>query len=88
MISRLVLNLRSVLPDNTTEYYHPGSASSINFRRVTPDQTFLTRTIRNLGADMFVSGYTTGVAGDSDEMEVGIPLVNVSGRSEVSGNIP
>ena len=82
MISRLVLNLRSV----STEY-HSGS-SGRNMHRVIPDQSFLTRTIGNLGEDMFISRYTTGIAGDSeDKTEVGIPLVNVSRKSEVSGNI-
>ena len=81
MISRLVLNLRS---DNTE--YHSGCVSPINIRRVVPDESFLTRTIGNLGDDVVVSGYTTEVAGDSENL--GIPLVNVStGRSEVSRNI-
>ena len=75
MISRLVLNLRSV-----TAEYHSGS-SGLNMHRVMPDQSFLTRTIDNLGEDMFVS------TGDSeDRLEVGIPLVNVPRKSEVSGN--
>jgi hypothetical protein len=82
MISRLVLNLRSL----STEY-HSGS-SGPNMHRVIPDQSFLTRTI---GEDiMFVSsGYTPAAAGHSeDKLEVGIPLVNVSRRSEVLGNTP
>jgi hypothetical protein len=82
MISRLVLNLRSVSTD-----YHSGS-SGLNMHRVIPDQSFLTRTIGNLGEDMFVSGYSTAVAEDSeDKLEVGIPLVNVSRRSGFPGNI-
>jgi len=86
MISRLVLNLRSVYTNTEDD---SDSASPIKIRRVIPDQSFLTRTIGNLGEDVFVSGYTTGVAGDSeDKTEVGIPLANVSERSEVSGNIP
>ena len=53
-----------------------------------PDESLLTRTIGNLGENMFVSGYTASVAGDlEDKTEVGIPLVNVSRRSEVSRNI-
>ena len=55
-----------------------------------PDQSFLTRTIGNLGEDMFGSGYTTStaVSRDSEDKlrEGDIPLVNVSRRSEFSGN--
>ena len=77
MISRLVLNLRSL----STEY-HSGSTSPIKIRRGIPDQSFLTTIIGNLGEDMFVSRYSTSVAGDlEDKLEVGIPLVNVSRRS-------
>jgi hypothetical protein len=84
MISRLVLNLRSAV---STEY-HSGS-SGINIHRVIPDQSFLTRTIGNLGEEMFISGHTTSVArGSEDELEVEIPLVNVSKKSEFPGDIP
>ena len=88
MISRLVLNLRSVLPDKTASEYHSGSATPINIRRIIPDQTLLSRNIDDLGEDVFVSKRTTEVAGGSNKTEQGIPLVNVSRRSEVSGNIP
>jgi len=84
MISRLVLNLRSA----STEY-HSGP-SGLNIHRNIPDQSFLTRTIGNLGEDMFVSGYTTSTAvsrDSEDKLEGEIPLVNVSRRSEFSGNI-
>ena len=47
------------------------------------------RLIGNLGEDVSFSEYTTRVGGDSeDKTKVGIPLANVSGRSEVLGNIP
>ena len=82
MISRLVLNLRSVSSE-----HHSGSFGR-DMHRGMPDQSFLTRTIGNLGEDMLVSGFTTAVVGHSENKpEVGIPLVNVSRRSEVSGNI-
>lgn len=87
MVSRLVLNLRAAYTEPDSEL---DSTSPIHMRRVIPDQSFLTRTIGNLGEDVFVSGYTTGVSGDSeDRTEEGIPkTVNVSRRSGVSGNIP
>jgi len=70
MISRLVLNLRSV----PTEYHHSGSSG---IHRGIPDQSFLTRTIGKLGGDMFDSGYST----PEDKLESEIPLANVSRRS-------
>ena len=73
MISRLVLNLRSAFTE-----YHSGP-SGPNVHRSTPDQSLVTRTIGNLGEDMFVSGDTTAVAKDpEDKLEMGIPMVNVS----------
>jgi len=82
MISRLVLNLRSA----STEF-HPGP-SGPNVHKSTPDQSLVKRTIGNLAEDIFVSGYPTAVAKDpEDKLEAGIPLVNVSRRSEFSGNI-
>jgi hypothetical protein len=91
MISRLVLNLRSVYTDHDP-HSESDSASPIKMpvrRGVPAEQSFLTRTIGNLGEDVSVSGYTTGVAGDSeDKTKVGNPLANVSRRSEVLGNIP
>ena len=82
MISRLVLNLRSV----TTEYQ--SGPSGLNMQRIFTDQSFLTRTIGNLGEDTFVFGYSTAVVRDSeDALEVGIPLANVFKRSDVPGNI-
>jgi hypothetical protein len=88
MISRLVLNLRSVYTDHDS-HSESGSLSPINMRRGDTEQSFLTRTIGNLGEDVFVSGYTAGVAVESeDNTKVGIPLANVSRRSEVLGNIP
>jgi hypothetical protein len=80
MISRLVLNLRSA----STEY-HPGP-SGPNMHRSTPDQSFMTRTIGNLGKDIFVSGHNIA-ASREDKLEGEIPLVDVSRRSEFSGNI-
>ena len=90
MISRLVLNLRSVYTNSEYDS-EDTSPSPINMRRVIPDQSFLTRTIGNLGENVIVSGYTTTteVAGDSeDKTEGGIPLAKVSRGSEVPGNIP
>ena len=87
MISRLVLNLRSVYV--TEPDYESGSASPINVRRANPEQSFLTRTIGNLAGDVSISGYTTVVAGNpEDKTEGGIPLANVSRRSEVPRNVP
>jgi len=77
MISRLVLNLRSV----STEH-HPHSPG---MHRDIPDQSFLTRTIGNLGGDMFVSGYSTTPGEDKPESE--IPLADVARRSEFSGDV-
>ena len=88
MISRLILNLRSVYTTDT-EYDSESTSltrNPINMRRVIPDQSFLTRTIGNLGEDVIVSGYTSEVTGD--KADVGIALAKVSRRSEVSGNIP
>ena len=83
MISRLVLNLRSVSSE-----YHSGSSGCNMHTRGMPDQSFLTRTIGNLGEDVFVSRYTTRVArGLENKLKVGILLVNISRRSEVLGNI-
>ncbi|KIM42725.1 hypothetical protein M413DRAFT_122455 [Hebeloma cylindrosporum] len=85
MISRLVLNLRSV----STEHHSspPGPYQGPNVRGGIPDQSFLTRTIGNLGGDMAFSGYTTTTSGDSEgRLEAEIPLVNVSRRSDFSGN--
>ena len=57
-------------------------------RRSIPDQSFLTRTIGNLGEVMFVSVDSTAVSRDlEDKLEGEIPLVNVTGRSEISRNI-
>ncbi|KIM42738.1 hypothetical protein M413DRAFT_444405 [Hebeloma cylindrosporum] len=77
MISRLVLNLRSV----STEY-HSGS-SGPNMHR--PDQSFMTRTIGNLGGEMFVSGGSTTVATEvaEDKLESQIPLVKVSRNKDI-----
>ena len=89
MISRLVLNLRSAY-SQTDPDSESGSISPIRMHRVIPaEQSFLTRTIGNLGEDVAVSGYTTRVAGNSDDnKDVGIPLENISRRTEVSGNTP
>ncbi|KIM42726.1 hypothetical protein M413DRAFT_122450 [Hebeloma cylindrosporum] len=79
MISRLVLNLRSL----STEYHSspPGPNQGPNMRGGIPDQSFLTRTIGNLGEDMLFSGYTTTTTGDSEgSLEAEIPLANVSRR--------
>ena len=72
MVSRLVLNLRSV----PTEHHHSGSSG---IHRGIPDQSFLTRTIGKLGGDMFDSDYSTS---REDKLESEIPLANVSRRSE------
>jgi len=90
MISRLVLNLRSGYSNSEydSEYNTP---SPINMRKGNPDQSFLTRTIGNLGENVIVSGYTSTaeVAEDSeDKKDGGIPLAKVSRASEVPGNIP
>ena len=83
MISRLVLNLRSV--PQATEY-HSGSSGT---RRGILDKSFMTRTIGNLGGDIFVSGqYMVISTSGEDKLGSGIPLANVSRRSEFSrGNI-
>jgi hypothetical protein len=81
MISRLVLNLRFAYSESDP-HSESGSASPINIRRGNPEQSFLTRTIGNLGEDVYVSGHTTEVAGDSeDKTKEGIPMENVSRRS-------
>jgi len=81
MISRLVLNLRYAYSESDP-HSESGSASPINIRRGNPEQSFLTRTIGNLGEDVYVSGHTTEVAGDSeDKTKEGIPRENVSRRS-------
>ena len=87
MISRLVLNLRSV-PQATVTEYHSGSSGA---HRGILDQSFMTRTIGNLGGDIFVSGQSTVVSTlgpGEDKLGSEIPLANVSSRSEFSqGNI-
>lgn len=91
MISRLVLNLRSIYSD---PYSESGSDSPINIRRGKPEESFLTRTIGNLGENLFASEHTTstGDAGGSEnnKREAGIPMENVSRtrRSQIPGNIP
>lgn len=90
MISRLVLNLRSAHSDPHSE---SGYDSPINIRRGRPDESFLTRTIGNLGENLFVS-QTTASIGDAGNLEnkteTGIPMENVSRsrRSQIPANIP
>ena len=76
MISRLVLNMRSVHVG-----YHDSGPSDMHTGRGIPNQSFLTRTIGNLGEDMYST--TPG----EDRLESEIPLVNAPRRSEFSGNI-
>jgi hypothetical protein len=78
MISRLVLNLRSV----SAEHY--SSSSGFNARRGVVDQSFLTRTIGNLGEDMIDSGYSTQ---DTKGEEQKILLVNISNRVNFSRKV-
>jgi len=79
MISRLVLNLRSL----STEHYSGSSGHKMH--RGVVDQSFLTRTIGNLGEDMIDSGYYS--QSDAKEKEREIPLVNISKRFDFSRNI-
>jgi hypothetical protein len=79
MISRLVLNLRQ--SSAPTEEYSGSSAFNAPKRIV--DQSFMTRTIGNLGEDLIVSGSSTQVA---NEEKSEIPLVNISNRFDFSNN--
>jgi hypothetical protein len=77
MISRLVLNLRSVPTEDDS------GSSGLHMQRGISDRSFMTRTIGNLGEDMF----DTVVAGpreDKLELPVEIPLVNISKYSEIT----
>jgi len=74
MISRLVLNLRLM----STEHY--SGSSGYKMHRGIVDQSFLTRTIGNLGEDMIDSGYHPQSNATGKEPE--IPLVNISKRFE------
>ena len=71
MISRLVLNLRHGLA-STGNY--PG-ASNFNVQKRIVDQSFMTRTIGNLGEDVIIFGTSTEhTRGETLEL----PLVNAS----------
>jgi len=68
MISRLVLNLRQ-----PTEHF--SGSSGFNMQNKTVDQSFMTRTIGNLGEDLIISGSATE---DAKEENPELPLVNTS----------
>ena len=74
MISRLVLNLRHV--STLTEHY--SGPSGFNAQNKIMDQSFMTRTIGNLGNNLITSGSSTG---DAKEENLELRLVNRSCQS-------